>query len=131
MNPLRSVTALGLLVLILASAGCAAVVVGGAAAAGIGTYKYVKGELKTKEKVSLDQAYDASIQTMQDMGFDVVQKNKDGLKGKIIAKQSNGDNIEINLERLPDDITEIGVRVGSFGDEDRSRVILDEIKKKF
>jgi hypothetical protein len=108
--------------------GCAAAVVGGAA--GAGAVLYSQGELKTTENAKLDEVYDAILNAMDDLDLDVISKDKDGLSGKIVAKAENGDNIDIKLEQLPNDITEMKIRVGAFGNEDRARLIEQKIRER-
>jgi hypothetical protein len=108
--------------------GCAAAVVGGAA--GAGAVLYSQGELKSTQNAELDKVYDASLAALDDLNLDVISKDKDGLSGKIVAKAENGDNIDIKLEQLPNDITEIKIRVGAFGNEDRARLIEQEIRER-
>ena len=112
--------------------GCAALVVGGAvAAAGVGTYAYVNGEIEGNEAVTLDRAYDASLAAMKDLQFPVTKKTKDALQAQIAARNSADKAIEINLKKVSDTTTQIRIRVGTFGDESMSRLILDKIKSHF
>jgi hypothetical protein len=108
--------------------GCAAAVVGGAA--GAGAVMYSKGELKSAENASLDRVYDAAVDTMKSMNFDVINEDKNQLDAKLVAKADNGDNIDIKLEQKPNDITEMKIRVGSFGNEDQARVIQEKIRER-
>jgi Protein of unknown function (DUF3568) len=116
---------LGLAVL---SFGCAAAVVGGAA--GAGAVLYSKGELKSTENGSVSQVFDAAIETMNSMQFNVVTKDQDSLKAKVLAKKSNGDNIDIKLEQKPNNLTEMKIRVGAFGNEDQARLIQEKIRER-
>jgi len=109
-------------------AGCAAVLIGGAAAAGAGTVAYVNGELKDTEGVAYDTAYNATLAAMSDLQYAVVSKNKDAINAKIIARTSGDKKIQVKLEKQSDTVTEIRIRVGTFGDEALSRQILDKIK---
>ena len=112
--------------------GCAAVVVGGAVvAAGVGTYAYVNGEMKGTETVSLDRAWNASQAAMKDLEFPITDKSKDALQAELTARTSADKKILIKLKRVSDGATEIGIRVGTFGDEAMSRLILDKIKNHF
>lgn len=108
--------------------GCAAVVVGGAA--GAGAVLYSKGELKSNENAPLDQVLNAAEETMQSMNLNVISKDHDALKGKLLAKRENGDNIDIKLEQKPNNITEMKIRVGAFGNEDQARLIQERIRQR-
>ncbi len=111
--------------------GCALFLVGGAAAAGGGTVAYVNGELKETEAVAYDTAYDATLAAMNDMQYAVVDKSKAGVEAKILARTSGDKKIQITLNKQSASVTEICIRVGTFGDESLSRQILDKIKSHF
>ena len=111
--------------------GCALFLVGGAAAAGAGTVAYVDGELKETEDVAYDTAYDATLAAMSDLQYAVVDKSKGGLTTKILARTSGDKKIQVTLNKQSASVTEIRIRVGTFGDESLSRQILDKIKSHF
>jgi L-fucose isomerase-like protein len=111
--------------------GCTAAWVAGGAAAGIGTYKYIKGELESTEKVSLDKAYQATQTAMEDLEFTITSKQKDAFDGEVIARRATGKKVTVKLKRQSDSVTQIKIRVGTFGDETISKDILDTMKKYF
>ena len=108
------------------SAGCLAVAAG--AVAGIGTYAYVKGELKSTFEAGIERTYAAARKAVDQLGFTVKQEGKDALEGRIVAHQADGTEVKINLTRKGENLTEVGVRVGTFGNESHSRIIMDKIK---
>ena len=108
--------------------GCAAAIVGGAA--GAGAVLYSKGELKSTENAPLERVLNAAEETMQSMNLNVVSKDHDALKGKLLAKRENGDNIDIKLEQKPNNLTEMKIRVGAFGNEDQARLIQEKIRER-
>ena len=108
--------------------GCALCLVGGAAAAGAGTVAYVSGELKETEDVAYDKVYDATLAAMNDMQYAVVDKSKAGITAKIFVRTAGDKKIQITLDKQSASVTEIHIRVGTFGDESLSRQILDKIK---
>lgn len=107
--------------------GCAAVIIGGAA--GAGTYAYIKGELKVTENAPLDRTWSACQSAMKDLQFKVTTQQKDALQGRLVAKTASDKRVEIDLEKVSEDMTEIRVRVGTFGDEDLSKLIVQKIEK--
>lgn len=124
------ITLLGIISLI--NSGCAAVLLGGgAAAAGAGTVLYIKGELQSTEEVSLDTAWIATQTAIKDMEFVTGTTEKDDISAKLIAYTSDSREIQITLKRKTDKLTEIGIRVGTFGDESLSRLILENIRKRY
>lgn len=108
------------------SSGCLAVAAG--AAAGAGTYAYVTGELSTLEEVKLDRAWSATQAAVKDLQFTVKEQAKDALQARLVAQQADKTDIKITLEAQGDKVTKIRIRVGVFGDEATSRLIMDKIK---
>lgn len=112
--------------------GCAAVVLGGAAAgAGAGTVAYIKGELQATEGVSLDRAWSAARGAVQEMKFVVTNEERDAVRGKINALGVDNRKIQIKLERRSESVTQVNIRVGVFGDETVSRLILERMRARY
>ena len=120
-----------IMVFFLTSMGCTAAWIAGGAAAGIGTYKYIKGELESTEKVSLDKAYQATQNAIEDLEFTITSKQKDAFDGEVIARRATGKKVTVKLKRQSGSVTQIKIRVGTFGDETISKDILDTMKKYF
>ena len=114
----------------LISSGCPAPVFLLGGATGAGTVAYVGGELKTVEKVSLNKAWNATQKAMNNLGFTITSKEKDAFNSKLIAKGAANKIIKIKLKRKSDTLTEIRIRVGTFGDKSVSLKILEGIKKQ-
>ena len=110
--------------------GCALLLLGGAAAAGAGAVVYVNGELKDTENVTLDRAWRAALAAMDDLEFKVTKQEKDALSGQLTARTAEDRRIIVALKRQSDGVTEFHIRVGTWGDENVSRLILDKIKKR-
>ncbi|GJQ28863.1 MAG: membrane protein [Phycisphaerae bacterium] len=126
MKSLMNLTAAGLLLVALAPMpGCVVV----AAGAGAGTYAYVTGTLKSDLDATLDKAYAASQKAVKALEFAETSKAKDALQGVVEAKMADNTSISIKLKKKTDSTTEVVIRVGTFGDEAKSIMILDEIKK--
>jgi len=113
--------------LLALGSGCALFVVGAAAGAGAAGYAWVDGEIKTTEGSSLNQTWDASLAAMKDLQFTVTDKSKDALSGYLTAQTADNKTIKINLKYISNTSTEIRIRVGTFGDESLSRIILNKI----
>lgn len=118
-----------LLGLILTSnGGCvAALLVGGGA--GAGTVAYLKGELKSMEDASLDKTWKAAQKALEDVELTVTSKQKDAISAKLIAYGVNDKKTEVTLKKASGNLTEVRIRVGIFGDESLSRLILEKIRK--
>ncbi|MGI6455949.1 MAG: DUF3568 family protein [bacterium] len=108
---------------------CAPLVVG--AAAGAGVVAYNMGELKTTDEVSLDRAWIASQAAVDAMGFHVTNREHDAVDGVLEATGANDKDISIRLHSISPNLTEIRIRVDVFGNEDLSRRILSEIRRRY
>jgi predicted small secreted protein len=126
-----------LLILLLLAAspfvltGClAAAAVGGAAAAGAGTVAYIKGELKATEDASLNKTWSATVAAIDDLQFLVTNKLKDDVSAELDAKTADNKTVKIQLKRVTGSLTDISIRIGTFGDESLSRYILSKIEAR-
>jgi hypothetical protein len=125
-----------LLVLLLAVCplvltGClAAAAVGGAAAAGAGTVAYIKGELKATEEASMDKTWKATVGAVDELNFLVINKIKDAVSAELEAKTADNKTVKIELKRVTENLTDISIRIGTFGDETLSRYILSKIEAR-
>ncbi len=120
-----------LLALLLAGAsGCAVVLVGGAVAAGAGSYAYVNGESKETEAASLERTWNAALATLKEMQFQITNQAKDAFSGEATARSAEDKKVVVSLKRLSESTTEVRVRIGTFGDEAMSRMIIEKIRAK-
>ena len=111
--------------------GClAAAAVGGAAAAGAGTVAYIKGELKATEEASLDKTWEATVGAIDELQFLVINKLKDAVSAELEAKTADNKTVKIELKRVAGNLTDISIRIGTFGDETLSRYILSKIEAR-
>ena len=115
---------------LLLQTGCAVLLVGGGAAAGIGGYVFVKGELKSTENAPMERVWMASLGAMEELKFPVTMQNKDAVSAQITARTAQDKKVHIALKSVGESSTEIRIRVGTWGDEALSLVIMDKLKKK-
>ena len=101
----------------------------GAAAAAVGTsaYFYVKGDLKRNYEAPMDKTWEATMKAVKALKLNVESQNHDALTGIIKGKMADEKSFEINLKRVGENLTEVGVRIGTFGDRERSEVIHNKI----
>ena len=115
-------------VALLTNCGCiAALLVGGGA--GAGTVAYIKGELKSTEEAPLDKTWQAALTAVEDLEFIVTSKEKDAFSGKLIAHKANDKKVEIYFQKATENTTNLRIRVGVFGDETLSLMILERLRK--
>ncbi len=123
----RRVVAGGFLALTLAvlGSGCAAILVGGAAGAGVA---YSMGALKSVENTSVEKAYIAAQAALKDLEFRETLVSKDAVEARVEGETASEKTVTIHITRVTDQATEIRIRVGTFGDEKLSRLIFDKIR---
>lgn len=118
---------------------CGPVFVGGCpgilllAAVGVGaagTVAYVKGDLNAVEGKQLDTVYAATKKAVEELELKVTTDAKDQMGAQIVARDSQDKKVTIKLAATTKDTTTISIRFGAFGDETKSRLVLDKIRKK-
>jgi hypothetical protein len=116
---------LGLIV--VNTAGCFWLVVG--AAAGAGGVIWATGKLKQELNVSVDTAHKAALKALKDLELPVIVDKKDQLTVKMESEFSDGARVWIDIDSITVKSCKIEVRVGTMGDERRSREILQTIQR--
>ena len=114
--------------MVLFFSGCPAALLGGAAAGALG---YQMGELTTTRNITLNQAYFAGQQALDELGIVTVTREKDGLSAVLIGRGSEEKKITIRMKKIFDDVTQVGIRVGLLGDELQSRLIFERMERYF
>ena len=104
--------------------GCVAAAVGVGAA---GTIAYVRGDLEAVESHSLDNVYEATVKALDELELNVISKSKDALTATINARDAQDKKIKIMLKKTAEQTTKISVRIGTFGDETKSKLIYQKI----
>lgn len=122
---------LGLAALLLAiavgSAGCGALLLVGGA--GTSAIAFATGELRATEDVplaELDAACESAIETL---GYREVEAHRETDKVRWQATTPGGDPVDIRLTAKGSDQTTVRIRIGVFGDEGRSRLVLEQIRQ--
>ena len=120
---------LGCLVLLLAAltvscSGCLAVAVGAGAA---GTVAYLAGDVEAEEPYGIDAVYRATREAFDELDLPVVQSDRDALSATVVARDAEDKRITVKLKATTEGSTAISVRVGTFGDEVKSRLIYNRI----
>jgi len=95
-----------------------------------GTAQYKMGTLKAVESTSIDKVYGATLKAMEELKLPVLQKSVDSMSGEIVARDVADKKITITLNATTDGMTKLSIKVGMLGDEAKSRLIYEQIKKK-
>lgn len=98
------------------------------AAVGAGTVAYVRGELKA----GLDRPYAtvlrAANNAIKDLEFTKDSEKKDALVAVLMARTAEDRKIQIRISRESETLTNVEIRVDTFGDEKLSHTIFEKIK---
>jgi hypothetical protein len=118
--------------MLMALSGCTRYVVAGAALGGAayGTYKYNKGNLKGNYSAPVAEVWEATQAALTEIGVQPKEKSHDAFGGEIKAELYDGKSLKVKLVRIADNLTEVGVKVGTFGDQARSELVHSEIAKQ-
>lgn len=107
--------------------GCAALVVGGAAAgAGAGTYMYVNGELTADYRAPFEKVWEACVKTVAAMKGTAVAPSKD-LSHGTIETVIDGEKVRFTIDYKAKDVTAVAIRVGLVGDKLAAQRLHDKV----
>lgn len=113
----NTMTAL-MIVALLTTTGCTAIVAG--AGAGAGVYSYVTGELKRTYPVDFDTATQAAEASLAALKISVTERASTGIKATLSGMRTDETSVAVTIIMIEPKITEIGVRSGYVGYWDKS-----------
>lgn len=113
----RTTVVMTVLVALMVSGGCAAVIAG--AGAGAGVYTWIKGELIRSYDNDLAHTENATIRSLNYLKISIDDKNQTGSETTIKARQSDGSPVTVKIRSIRPDMTEVGIRCGHVGYWDR------------
>lgn len=112
--------------------GCAVLVAGIAGAgAGVGTYRYVEGSLERDYMGPMPKVLKASLVALDDLKIAPNLEREDDSGALIRSIMNDGTKVTVNLKEISDNQTEVGVRVGFWGDLEQSELIHERIEVRF
>ncbi len=124
--PSTQIAALSALLALLAlSPGCGALLLVGGA--GTSAIAFATGELRATEPTPLAELDAACASAVDVLGYDEVETERDKDRIRWRARTAAGDPVDIRLLAKERDSTELRIRIGVFGDEAKSRLVLEQI----
>ncbi len=130
-NLKNSVVKIGILLIALVSlTGCVVAAVTGAALAGGASVAYITGTLKADIQAHPVKIAEATKRAFAVYSIDVQTFKANDLEAEVAGETATGKKIEILIKRKSDLISELLIKVGTFGDEAFSNLLYDEIKRQ-
>jgi hypothetical protein len=74
------------------------------------------------------EATKAAAEVMEDMKFTITENVSTKVDGVVKARTARDVPVVINITSAGEDLSKVSIRVGDFGDESMSLMILDKIK---
>ena len=90
---------------------------------------YSTGKLYAVSGKDLNSVYAATRAALQQLEIAVIETAKDVFYAKVVGRVADGKIITILLEPRADNVTELRIKAGAFGNEERSRVIYEKIQQ--
>jgi Protein of unknown function (DUF3568) len=89
-----------------------------------------KGEAQSTYPASFDRTWNAALGALQDANLQIKDTERDGDQGTINAVQVDDKTVIVALEPAGPGTTSVKIRVGTFGDEEASKVIHRQIASR-
>jgi hypothetical protein len=115
---------------LLAASVAPSCVAAAAAAAGAAGAVYVQGDLEATLEGSPEDVERATRAGLEGLSMPVLSSNATSLDGSVRSETATGKPVHIELRARDDGLTEVSIRIGTFGDESASTRILDAIREQ-
>lgn len=113
--------------LLLCVTGCAAVAITAAAVTGV---VYISGEASKSYAATVDETCEATIRVMDGLELPVLEQRRSGDGWLLRSRRStDAEEVKINIVSSGENLTEVKVRVGVFGDKEYSTDLLVAIEE--
>jgi hypothetical protein len=118
----------GLLLMVLTSllTGCGVLFMGAAAGSVAGAL-YYQGELKADVEASPQAVITATEKAFRDLIWAKETASATEFDGLATARTATGKEVKVTVVAKEPQVSTIGIRIGTFGDENLSRLLYDRI----
>ncbi len=96
---------------------------------GAGSVAYSKGKLESKEAASVPHVQKATVNALAQLKLPVFNERGDAATARVESRYSDGTPVTIDLESKGTSVTQVSIRVGTFGDQGRSQQLLSAINR--
>lgn len=116
-------------VMIAAVTACSTVYSGTGGISSAAEYNPVTGNLTQEFSAPLDKTWEATLASLEALELTVIQRTKDQLGGRVMAKRADGTDVEVNLSPRGLELTVVVIEVGG-GDQEASIRISQELERR-
>ncbi len=109
--------------------GCVAAGASVGAATAVGT-AYFRGEHKSIEAAPVYRVWLATLVALDELGLTIERESFLTHRGYATARREDGKAIKIEVRRQTSRLTQLRIRVGTFGEESLSRLIADRVHRE-
>lgn len=113
---------------LMTMSGCIPLLIG--AVAGAGGFSYVKGALVKNVDHTVSKVHKAGLAALKKLDLFVTADELNRRSAFIRAEYENGQKIQIFINALTERSSKITIRIGTFGNQEQSQMILNAIEKK-
>ena len=113
------------LALVLGSGGCGALLLVGGA--GTSAIAFATGELRVTEDVPLSELDTACLFAVERLAYEEIEIERGEDRVRYRARTPGGEPVVLRLLARGPETTDLRIRIGTFGDETTSRLVLEEI----
>ena len=110
------------------STGCMLVLLGGAAAGATATVMHREGELLSELEAEPPDIIKATERAFRDLIWTKESAQSSATDGTATARTATGKEVAVTVKRQAEAVCQISIRIGTFGDENLSLLLLDKIK---
>lgn len=107
--------------------GCGALLLVGGA--GTSAIAFATGELRVTEEVGIEALTEATRSAIETLRYQEVDIEREPEQVRWTAQTAGGDPVDIRLAARGTERTELRIRIGVFGSEPRSRLVLEQIRQ--
>jgi len=96
-----------------------------------GAVAYVKGDLDATVSSRIGEVQKATLKALKnDLRFISISEKDDATAAEYCFRNAKDEKIVVKLEMVDENTTRINIRIGTFGDETLSNLILSKIQKR-
>jgi hypothetical protein len=89
--------------------------------------KYSFETLRARLDLEIGTVYAAARRAMSELKLEAMRAAQDGLSGEIRAHNAHLDSVDVRVGAMPAGRTMLTIRIGLFGDRDKSFVLFERI----